>query len=111
MKTMKRNVLLCLTVLVIICCTAGCQIGLGGAILTYTVSFKANGGKGTMNAQVFTAGNEQTLNANKFTKNGYTFSGWAKESDASGVEYSDKQSMTVSQDTTLYAIWAKKTTN
>ena len=111
MKTMKRKVLLCLAVLAVIFGAAGCQIGLGGAIPIYTVSFKANGGMGTMNAQVFTAGDEQKLTANKFTKTGCSFSGWAKESDASSAEYTDKQSMTISTDTTLYAIWTKKTTN
>ena len=43
---------------------------------TYTVEFDANTGTGTMNDQSFTYDQAQKLQANSFTKDGYTFSGW-----------------------------------
>lgn len=55
---------------------------------TYTVEFKANGGEGTMADQTFTYDVEQALNANAFTKTGYTFAGWK---DAAGNTYTDGQ--------------------
>ncbi len=44
----------------------------------YTVAFNANGGEGSMDAQIFTEGQEQALTANVFTKSGYTFAGWPR---------------------------------
>ena len=43
---------------------------------TYTISYNANGGIGTMNNQMATYTQNVTLNANTFTKEGYNFSGW-----------------------------------
>ena len=42
---------------------------------TYTVTFNANGGTGTMEAQTFTEGEAQALTRNTFTYDGYTFNG------------------------------------
>jgi uncharacterized repeat protein (TIGR02543 family) len=45
------------------------------------------------------------LTANAFTRNGYTFGGWAL-SAAGSVEYADQESYTMgAQNVTLYAIW------
>lgn len=77
---------------------------------TYTVTFNANGGTGSMENQVYIYDAEQTLTANAFSKNGYEFAGWNTQSDGSGMSYSDAQ--TVSNLTaenngtvTLYAQW------
>ena len=43
---------------------------------TYTISFNPGDGFGTMADQVVTWGVTTNLNDNKFTKNGYSFSGW-----------------------------------
>ena len=60
--------------------------------ITYTVSFNANGGDGTMAAQTHTYNASQTLTANTFTRTGYTFAGWA--TTASGdVTYANSQSV------------------
>lgn len=72
---------------------------------TYTVSFDANGGEGTMAAQIFTKGKEQALTANKFTKTDYVFSGWNTAADGSGSTYSDGQLIKVENNMTLYAQW------
>lgn len=49
---------------------------------TYTVTFDANGGDGTMAAQTFTYATTQKLSKNTFTKTGYTFSGWLREGNS-----------------------------
>ncbi len=79
---------------------------------TYYVEFDANGGEGTMPVQTFTYGTAQTLTANTFTKNGYTFKGWAKSSTTGTVAYTDGKSVkNLTQNDgatiTLYAVWEK----
>ena len=76
---------------------------------TYTVKFNANGGSGTMTDQTFTYDVPQALTANTFTRDGYTFAGWA--TTASGdVTYADEQevsNLTAENNATvtLYAVW------
>ncbi|MBO4874008.1 MAG: InlB B-repeat-containing protein [Bacteroidales bacterium] len=72
---------------------------------SYTVTFDANGGTGTMNPQTFTAGEAQTLTTNTFTKENNNFTGWNTAADGSGNAYTDGQSITVSENMTLYAQW------
>lgn len=74
-------------------------------IQTYTVTFDANGGTGTMSPQTFTAGVAQNLTANAFTKEQYTFNGWNTAADGSGTSYSDEESYTATGDVILYAKW------
>ena len=45
----------------------------------YTISYAANGGTGTMSSNTVIKGNNQTLNANAFTKDGYTFANWTAD--------------------------------
>ena len=75
---------------------------------TLSVTFNANGGSGKMSAQSFTYGKLQRLVANTFTRTGYSFKGWAKSSYGSAV-YSDCQSISITSDLTLYAVWEKAT--
>ena len=71
-------------------------------VVTYTVSFDANGGTGTM-ADVTGITSSYTLPANGFTAPlGQQFKGWARS--ASGTVITDA-SITVTENTTLYAIW------
>lgn len=44
--------------------------------ITYTIKYNANGGSGTMSSSSVKYQSAITLTANKFTKTGYTFSGW-----------------------------------
>lgn len=76
---------------------------------SYTVRFNANGGKGTMADQSFTYDVAQNLTSNDFTRDGYTFIGWA-ENESGDVKYTDGQSvknLTYAKDGTvdLYAKW------
>ncbi|MBO5768577.1 MAG: InlB B-repeat-containing protein, partial [Bacteroidales bacterium] len=69
------------------------------------LTFNANGGEGTMAAQTFEAGVSQAIAANAFTRSGYTFTGWNTAANGSGTSYTDKQSISLTQDITLYAQW------
>ena len=74
----------------------------------YYVRFNANGGSGSMSNQYFLYGHSQAINANAFTRQGYTFLGWSTNSQATSATYSNGQSVTgivSSGSTTLYAIW------
>jgi len=71
---------------------------------TYTVTFNANGGTGTMNPQTFTQGVAKNLSTNTFTKQEYAFLGWATSADGE-VVYTDGASYTASDNITLYAVW------
>ena len=70
-----------------------------------TVTFEPNGGVGATMTQAFISGKEATLNANTFTREGYTFSGWSTNKNGGGTTYTDGQSVTLTADTTLYAQW------
>jgi len=88
---------------------AGMAGGTGTVYLQYympTVSFNANGGTGTM-ASVRVPTNS-TLPANTLTRTGYVFKGWA--TSASGqVAVLDQASVSLTADTTYYAVWAGTT--
>ncbi|MBQ2710800.1 MAG: InlB B-repeat-containing protein [Clostridia bacterium] len=74
----------------------------------YTVKFNANGGEGTMSNQTFTYDTEGTLTANSFTREGYTFQGWATSANGA-VVYTDAEEVTNiaggNSSVTLYAVW------
>ena len=77
-------------------------VNYAAAVTTYTVSFDANGGTGTM-ADVTGVTSSYTLPANGFTApSGKQFKGWA--TSASGTVITGT-SITVTADTKLYAIW------
>ena len=67
---------------------------------SYTVTFDANGGSGTMAAQTFVEGTAQNLNANAFTApEGQEFAGWS--TTATGDVYSaNRASYTAPANTT-----------
>ena len=74
----------------------------------YQVVFDANTGSGNMANQEFTYGQEQQLNANQFTKEGYTFNGWNTQEDGAGQAYTDQASVSnlaTEGQVTLYAQW------
>ncbi|MBQ9018843.1 MAG: InlB B-repeat-containing protein [Bacilli bacterium] len=55
----------------------------------YSIKFNANGGTGTMTNQSMTFGTVATLKQNAFTRSGYEFVGWTRNSDGTGVIYTD----------------------
>ena len=77
---------------------------------TYTVTFNANGGNGTMANQSFTYGTPQKLTANAFSCLGKTFAGWNTTADGTGTTYTDGQQISnltadLNGVVTLYAQW------
>ena len=71
-------------------------------VTTYTVSFNANGGTGTM-ADVTDISGEYTLPANGFTApDGKQFKGWSTSADGTVISGT---TIDVTANTTLYAIW------
>lgn len=52
-----------------------------------------------------------TLDANTFTRTGYTFQGWATTRDGSKVYNNQQSDVIFTETTTLYAVWGKKDYN
>ena len=73
-----------------------------GESKTYTVSFAANGGSGSMKAQTITEGKKLTLPENGFTApEGKQFKAW----DVGGKEYAPGAQIAITANTTVKAIW------
>ena len=74
---------------------------------TFTVTFNANGGSGTIESITKTENEEFELPANTFTRTGYTFASWNTKQapDESSKSYKDKEKITLTEDLTLYAQW------
>ena len=77
--------------------------------ITYTVTFNANGGTGTMANQVFEYDEIAALSANVFERTGYDFDSWNTKADGSGFSYDDKDSISLMSNVVLYAQWTPKT--
>ena len=78
----------------------------------YRMAFYANGGAGTMPPQTIAYGKATPLSANKFTKSGYGFQGWAKTPEGA-IAYKNGQAVKnlVRDGSTikLYARWSRST--
>ena len=76
------------------------------------INFHANGGTGTMSAQVALTGETKTLSKNQFARSGYTFAGWST-TPTGAVEYADRDQYIMGTDSsyTLYAVWTPNTNN
>lgn len=77
---------------------------------TITLSYNANGGTGAPSSQSATVYNATTSNtftvsSTKPTRTGYTFLGWNTSSSATSASYSEGDSITLSANGTLYAVW------
>ena len=72
----------------------------------HTVTFDANGGEGSMAAQTFEYGVDETLTANSFNRANFKFTDWNTAEDGSGAIYADEGSIIdLTEDITLYAQW------
>jgi uncharacterized repeat protein (TIGR02543 family)/prepilin-type N-terminal cleavage/methylation domain-containing protein len=77
------------------------------ATASYTITFDANGGTGSMATQTIDEGASENLTANSFTRSNYTFAGWATTAGGS-VAYADGASYTMGgANVTLYAKWTQ----
>ena len=77
---------------------------------TYTITYNANGGEGTMASSTKSYGSAITLRTNTFTREGYTFKGWATSANGS-VVYADGARYTSNASITLYAVWERAVLN
>lgn len=75
-----------------------------------TVTFDSNHNNSTTTTQSVVSGTATALTANSFTRAGFTFAGWNTAANGSGTSYTDAQSVTFSNDTTLYAQWTANAT-
>lgn len=75
---------------------------------TYTITFNANGGTGGPTLLTGNAGEKVTIPTNIPTKTSYpkTFKGWSTSSSTQIATYQAGQEITLSQNMTLYAVWA-----
>jgi uncharacterized repeat protein (TIGR02543 family) len=82
----------------------------GGSSSSYcTISFNANGGRGSMAKQKVTPGVRFTLRKNAFTRSGYVFIGWAQSKNGPVVVGNQGTGTAGNAGSlTLYAKWAKK---
>jgi len=72
-----------------------------------TVSFDANGGTGTPLSQETGAGNDTVELPSGPTRPGYVFMGWSTTAGASAPAYQPGDNFTVTEDSTLYAVWER----
>ncbi|MEI6311151.1 MAG: InlB B-repeat-containing protein [Bacteroidota bacterium] len=74
---------------------------------TNTLTFDGNGFTGGSTAsQTIATAATATLNANGYTRTGYTFANWNTASNGSGISYANSASYTMgTANTTLYAQW------
>ena len=71
-----------------------------------TITFKPNGGEGSLGPQVLYAGTAKALLKNsKITRRGYSFKGWSTSSSRMTVDYADGATITRNSDLTLFAVW------
>ncbi len=77
-------------------------------VSTFKLSFNANGGTGAPSAQSCTTTASScsvTVPSTKPTRTNYTFKGWATTTSASAAKYNPGDSVALSKNTTIYAVW------
>lgn len=74
-------------------------------LTTYKITFKSNGGKGSMSKQSMVKGVSTAISKNKFSKKYYTFAGWNTKANGKGKSYKNKQKIKLTKNITLYARW------
>lgn len=76
---------------------------------SYTVVFNANEGTGNMSPQIFNFYEEKALNLNAFSREGYSFAGWATSVDGGKAYDNEVKVVSLTQTdggvVNLYALW------
>ncbi|MCL2054060.1 MAG: InlB B-repeat-containing protein [Oscillospiraceae bacterium] len=75
-------------------------------VQNFTLSYNANGGSGTPSSQT---GTTLTISNTRPTRNGHTFVGWSTSSSATSANHQPGGRITLSGNTTLYAVWQPNT--
>ena len=74
-------------------------------VLTYTVSYNANGGSDAPGSQTKTWGQNLTLSSTKPTRSLYNFKGWGTSSGSTSASYQPGGTYSTNAAITLYAVW------
>lgn len=76
---------------------------------TATVTYNPRGGSGTMADQEIYLGQNTALRGNAYTREGYTFAGWATDPDSQKVSYTNGKQVTLTNQNglDLYAVWTR----
>lgn len=82
-------------------------------LATYTVTYDANGGSGTMTDTNSPYAYEVVAKVltNGFTRSRYTFTGWNTKADGSGKPYAEGDSIKMRDNVTLYAQWTRNSSH
>ena len=75
--------------------------------ITYTMTYDANGGIGTMTDEdsPYDANATVTVLDNEFTREHFDFVKWNTKADGTGTDYDEGDTFTIRDNTTLYAQW------
>lgn len=74
-------------------------------LITYTISYNANGGSGAPSNQTKNYGQTLVLSSTVPTRKGYKFLGWSTSSTATSATYSAGGNYTANAAAVLYAVW------
>ena len=75
---------------------------------TYTINFDMNGGKGEIESTIITYGDSMRM-PNTVIREGYYLRGWSKTKNATEPDYRIGMDYMLTENTTLYAVWASST--
>ena len=105
---MKKVLAVIVSVFSLMCLLISCSNdGSVDEAFNCTITFNGNGAtEGEMSAQTAGRGVAIGLNANTFERTDYLFAGWNTKADGSGTVYADGQSISVTENTILYAQWS-----
>ena len=94
------------------CSSASHHIGEPCYLPFYIVWFRFNYGQSEMTSHALSFGGEYyTMPKATVTRTGYWFLGWSEDKNATVASYKSGSEMCVTADTTLYAVWKKKSWN
>ena len=74
-------------------------------LTAYKITFRSNGGRGSMSKQSMTKGVSTAISKNKFSRKYYTFTGWNTKANGKGKSYKNKAKIKLTKNITLYAQW------
>ena len=73
----------------------------------YSITFESNDGTGFMDVFKIRSLESGVLPNNEFIRDGYFFYGWNTKADGTGTHYVGNETISLTEDMTLYAQWAK----
>lgn len=85
--------------------TGSTTLTLTSYVTGYTLTYNANGGSGAPSS--VSGVKSTTISSVTPTRSGYNFLGWSTSSSATSASYVAGDSISLSSNTTLYAVWAK----